>query len=218
MNNYALPLVSSLDLFVDPLELNVSPELVPLELVKTHCAIDGSDLDTLLQDVYIPAAVSWAEGFAHRTIFTREHVWTIRDFPRCGSGHIRLPRGKTQSVEAIRYYDSDGNLQSLFGASATISPTGDDFGEMLGGDDGATLAAGDNGWPTVSTDRVAPVQIEFFAGWTSAQLPKDVLHAILFAISDMVDTRGSADLTSFGKNLTTRMALMSPYQIVTFNV
>lgn len=185
-----------------------SPLQMSLDLIKDHCAIDGTDLDDLLER-YLFAAIRWAENATHRTLYARSHVWTLEDFPQPDCP-IRLPRGKCMSVDAITYFDADGAEQALAGPSS--SPAGTGWLEDLTNEDGGivTPAFGEV-WPAVASKVPAPVQIEFTAGYAADAVPDDLQHAVLFAVSDMLDTRGSADLTTFGANLTTRQMLVSSY-------
>ncbi len=201
-----------------PLRLDIdnvgglSPLPLSLSLAKSHCAIDTTDFDTLL-NTYILAAIEWAEGATHRTIYSRSHVWVLADFPRGADQAIRLPRGKTQSVESIVYIDSDGNSQTLTGPSSAVAGT--DYREDLRGDDGGTvMPALDDDWPEAETDHPSPVVITFTAGWLDAQVPQQMVHALLFAVSDAFDMRGAADLKDSGQSLRVRESIVSPYRLV----
>ncbi len=191
--------------------LDASPFPLSLALVKAHLREESDGFDDIIA-LYMRAAVEWAEGVMKRTIYTRAHSWILGDFPRDAVGEIWLPRGKTASVESIVYRDTAGVAQTLTGPSSG-SPAGDDWQESLSGDAGGLLypTLNGGGWPAVHVYAAAPVQINFTAGWASDAVPADIVHALLFAVADMYDTAGSADLTVFGKNLTTRNSLVSPY-------
>lgn len=190
--------------------LDASPFPLSLDLVKAHIREDSDDFDTIIE-LYMRAAIEWAEGVMKRTIYARAHAWILGDFPRDAVGEIWLPRGKCSAVQSIVYRDAAGTLQTLTGPSSG-SPAGDDWQESLSGDAGGLLYPPLGGvWPAANVYAAAPVQINFTAGWASAEVPSDIVHALLFAVADMYDTAGSADLTVFGKNLTTRNSLVSPY-------
>ncbi len=191
---------------LDVAPLDASPLPVDLDLVRDHCAIDGSDFDALLT-AYLFAAIRWAENTTHRSMFQRSHRWVLADFPRGAYGQIRLPRGRTASVESIAYVSG--------GATVTLTPSSPaEWQEDLASDSGGVLMPVRNVmWPAVDADAVTPVAITFIAGYPAGELPGDILHAIMFAVADMVDTRGSADLTAAGKTLSTRNALVSPYRL-----
>lgn len=190
--------------------LDASPFPLSLSLVKSHLREDSNDFDTII-NLYMRAAVTWAEGAMKRTIYNRSHVWILADFPRDAIGEIWLPRGLCSAVDSIVYIDPAGAPQTLTGPSSG-SPAGDDWQEVLSGDAGGLLYPQLGGvWPQVNLYAAAPVKITFNAGWASDAVPADIIHAMLFAVADMYDTAGSADLTVFGKNLTTRNSLVSPY-------
>jgi uncharacterized phiE125 gp8 family phage protein len=200
-----------------PLRLSVaaldqSPLPLDITLVKEHLAVTSNDTDSIIE-TFIRASILWAEGSMRRTIYARQHEWVLNDFPYEGDYRIDLPRGKTQSVESIVYYQN-GSAITLNGPSSSASPTQNDYQEDLTGDDGGVLMpVRGSGWPTVDTDVPAPVKITFNAGWLAAEVPQDVEHALLFSCSDAYDLRGSGDFTVFGRNFETRELLISPYKI-----
>jgi uncharacterized phiE125 gp8 family phage protein len=193
---------------VDPVD--GSPLPVDLDLVKDHCSVSGSDLDNLLE-AYLFAAIAWAEGATHRTIFARAHRWVLEDLPRCDRQRLWLPRGRTVSVESIEVVTTAG-AETLTGPS--ISPAGDDWREDLRGDDGGVLVPPvGSSWPVPDCSSPAPVTVNFTAGWAPEDVPKDLIHAILFAVADALEGRSAADLASGGKSFEAREALISSYRL-----
>jgi uncharacterized phiE125 gp8 family phage protein len=208
-------MLSPLRLDVDQLVIG-SPWLISEALVKQHSRIDSTDSDTVLE-LYLKAAIQWAENETHRTIFVRENRWILRDFPRDASQAIRLPRGKTQSVTSIEY-SVNGSLQTLRGPSSG-SPAGTDYLEDLRGEDGGTLMPPRGGcWPSADCDVPTPVTITFQAGWAAADVPAEIVHAILFAVEDAYEIRGTGDfdpsaISSAGPRLSIRETLISGYRL-----
>lgn len=199
-----------------PLQLDVSafewdsPYPIDLDLVKAQCSIDDDRFDAILP-AWIRSAVEWAEGSSHRTIFSRAHSWVLKGFPLGGMQGIRLPRGKTQSVESVVYV-SGGQEYTLTGPSS--DPVGTGYQESLIGDDGGwLLPPRGQSWPSVDSDVPAPVRVNFTAGWLAGEVPGDVLHAILFAVADCVDIRGTPDLNTHGGSLEAREGLISSYRL-----
>jgi uncharacterized phiE125 gp8 family phage protein len=191
--------------------LDASPLPLDLALVKEHLAVDDDDSDTLIETLTV-AAILWAEGATRRTIYAREHVWTLQDFPRDVRREIRLPRGKTQSVASIAYV-AGGAVTTLTGPSSG-SPAGTGWQEALGGDDGGVLMPVQGAsWPSVDADAVAPVTITFTAGWLAGEVPQDLLHGLLFSVSDGFELRGSGDLAVGGSHFALRELLVSPYRL-----
>lgn len=196
---------------LDVSPVDASPLPVDLGLIKKHCAVDGTEFDALLTS-YLFAAIAWAEGAMHRTIFARSHSWVLCEFPTTAKQEIRLPRGKTRSVDSIEYIVDGATL--TFRGPSSGSPAGADFQEDLRGDDGGVLMpVRSSVWPSVDFDAPAPVVINFTAGWLAAEVPGDIVHALLFAVSDAFENRGTADMTQ-GRNFETRETLISSYRLV----
>lgn len=196
-----------LRLDIDSLEAT-SPAIIDSAMLKRHCRIDFDDDNDLL-NLYVNAAVLWAEGVTHRTIFRRGHSWVLKHFPDFHPPQVRLPRGKTYSVDSIEY-SSGGIVNTLYGPSSDVSPAGDDYQEDLRGDSGGVLwPLRGYSWPSVDRDVPAPVAINFTAGWSYDDIPSDLLYAVMFGIADCYDMRGSFDLGDKGPRLETRMSLLS---------
>jgi uncharacterized phiE125 gp8 family phage protein len=204
-----------LRLDTDPLVIE-PPWAITSSMITEHCRIDSSD-DEDVQKVYLKAAIAWAENETHRTIFARSSRWVLRDFPRWRDQGILLPRGKTQSVQSVAY-SSGGETFTLTGPSSG-SPAGADYQEDLRGEDGAVLMPPRGGcWPSTDCDVPAPVTITFTAGWLASEVPADIIHAILFAISDFVEIKGTLDLdpamiAAGGPRYFARESLISSYRL-----
>lgn len=199
---------------LSPLRLKVaaipaSPALIDRTLLNLHTSLEEADFDDLVE-MYLAAAVEWAEGFMHRTIISRAHEWTLRDFPRYGRQEIRLPRGKTQSVEQI-VYARNGSTTTLTGPSSG-SPADADWQEQLDGDDGGLLMPPrGSDWPTTDDDVPAPVVVHFTAGWAAADVPVQIKHAVAMYVADAFENRGDAE--SDGSMLSRRQALLSGWSL-----
>jgi uncharacterized phiE125 gp8 family phage protein len=164
---------------------------VSIGLVKAQLRVDHEEFDELLSDLHIPAAVEWAEGEMHRSILAKSHTWVLSDFPRTRDQRIRLPRGKTQSVESIQY-DSGSGMITLRGVTSG-SPAGADYLEDLRGDNGGfVLPLSD--WPSVDVYSQTPVIITFTAGWLYGQVPADIKAAIIRKVADSLDVVSIQDV------------------------
>lgn len=201
---------------IDPLPLDNSPAwLIDEALVKAHCRIDSTDEDANLQ-LYIRSAIEWVETATHRCVISRAHRLILGSFPCEDRAIIRLPRGLCSAVASIRYYNG-GALSTLTGP--TSSPVGTGYQEDLLSDSGGVLmpVRGSN-WPSVDCDVPAPVRIDFTAGYQPDALPPQILSAILLAVSDAFEMRGTPDyaglnLADSGKALAAREALISAWRI-----
>lgn len=197
---------------IDELEAS-SPAIIDATLLKSHVRIDFDD-DNSLIDLYVQAAVRWAEGVTQRTIVQRSHQWVLRDFGSSANEEIRLPRGKTASVESITY-SVNGSTTTITGPSS--SPAGTDYQEDLRGDSGGVLMpTRGSSWPSVDADVPAPVVISFTAGWAQDQIPADLLNALMFFVADCYELRGETDFLphmaqSGGARFMARWNLISGY-------
>lgn len=171
-----------------PLALDVDaiPSLpVSVSDMKNHLRVDLIDDDTLIE-TYIYAATAMVENETHRSIVSREHRWTLADFPQTTYQKIRLPRGKTQSVTSIAY-TSGGAVTTLTGPTSG-SPAGTDYQESLSGEEGGWLMPNQGeSWPSVDLDVLEPVVITFTAGWTT--IPQDINHAIKLIVGHWYENR-----------------------------
>lgn len=205
--------VDAISLSFDPLD---GTEILDDVLVKTHLAVDGSALDPVLA-LYQQVAIQWAEDFMQRAILVRPHVWTLRSL-QCGRNQrVHLPRGRCTAVTSI-VYTAGGTEYTLTGPSST--PPGTDYQEDLASDSGGTLMpARGRWWPFVDGTVPAPVRINFLAGYEPEDVPANIKHALLFAMSDMLELRGSADLATLqtvaasGRTLQAREELLDQWRI-----
>lgn len=195
--------------------------------LRVHLAIDGTALDPALT-VYEQAAVTWAEDYMKRSIMAREHRWVLADFPRGyhrASAHsmrsLQLPRGQTIRVNNIEY-TQNGAVRYMYGPSSSGSPPSEDFQEDLHSESGGTIMPlRSRDWPTVDYDAIAPVVVNFRAGWeTAEEVPTPIVHAVMFAIDDMLEVRGTADLAQLasiaanGKTALFRESLIGYYRLI----
>jgi hypothetical protein len=187
------------------------------DILNTHLSVDTiNGLDAAIE-LYEQAAINWAENYMRRSIMAREHRWVLADFPRgyhrsnaYSMRAITLPRGKTLAVNSVKY--------TLGGQEVTLSS----FQQDLAGDMGGTIMPLRNrDWPAVDYDAISPVVISFRAGWESSDdVPAAIKHAVMFAISDMLEVRGVKDLVDLqslagqGKTLEFRESLLGDYRII----
>lgn len=210
----------------DPIAVETGTPLSPVDMdaLKIHLAVDGVDLDPVIT-IYLGAAIEWAEDYMKRSIMARDHRFTLRDFPRRNwcrrSLEIKLPRGRTSRVDSVIYESSSGTSVELHGPSGG-SP-GVDFQENLASDSGGIIAPlRGKCWPVVDCDSLAPVVINFRAGWeTTAEVPQKIVHAIMLCCADLLEIRSTTDfisnslvqVLSASKTAELRESLISDYVI-----
>ena len=84
-------------------------EPVTLDEAKIQCRTDGTELDTLLNGVIIPAARRSAEHETGRALCTQTRELVLDAFP----ADFELYGSPIQSVVSVKYLDEAGNEQTL---------------------------------------------------------------------------------------------------------
>ena len=169
---------------------------VDLRLLKSMLRVDHDDMDAAIATVHLPAAVAWAEAEMNRSILSKVHRLIIDDFPRTYDQRLQLPGGKTQSVSSIVYTPQSGNNITLTGPSSG-SPAGTDYREELRGNAGGFVMPNDGeSWPSPDTGAPTPILITFTAGWPLAEIPADIINALVWYVGEKIDIVGPGDLAS----------------------
>jgi uncharacterized phiE125 gp8 family phage protein len=165
----------ALNVYTQPTE-----EPVTLPEAKEHLRIiDDTSQDTKISSL-ITVAREWCEEFTCRSLVSTIFDLTLDCFPdECG-GEIRLPRSKVQSVQSVKYYDTDGTLQTMDAA---------DYFAALAGEPGRIVPALNTFWP-VTRDLPEQVIVRFTAGYGDADdVPKAIKQAMLLLIGSMYENR-----------------------------
>ena len=145
---------------------------ISLELAKQHLFITETDLDVILEDLFIPSAVNAFEEITKRALITETVVEALDCFPSC-ENYFHLERGcPLQSVTSVKYYDEDNTLQTFDSSNYIVSAS------TLPGS--ITLATNKR-WPTdIHKTRLAAVEITYVAGYglDDENIPIDIKHAL----------------------------------------
>jgi uncharacterized phiE125 gp8 family phage protein len=159
------------------LKLSVPPEAEPitLEEAKLHCKVEVDDDDDLIEAL-ITAAREYCEGFQRRAYITQTWELWLDSFP---STPLTLPLPPLQSVDSIKYYDTD-NIETEF--EEYYVDTNSEPGRL-------ELNYGES-WPTVILRDINSVCITFTAGYGGAgDVPQKVKQAILLIVSAWYENR-----------------------------
>lgn len=183
-------------------------EPVSLERAKLHLRVDHDVEDDLIAG-WIAAARQLSEKHTARRWCEQGLRLTLADWPGgsgggwvesyiahttgqgsagdCGA--IPLPVEPVASVDAVKYYDLAGVLRTL--TADTHYQVWLDHSPPL------VAPAPLSVWPTVQSGRLAPVQIEFTAGYGEAtDVPEQAKAAILLCLGYWYENRGDGtDLT-----------------------
>ena len=110
--------------------------------------------DAWLEQIGIPAARSWAEGYVGKSLVTQTLELAGQTFP---ATYFELPFGPVQNVESVVYVDADGMEQTM-----------PDTDYVLNSDKSPArvqLAYGVTAWP-VARDSFNSVRVRYVAGFT----------------------------------------------------
>jgi uncharacterized phiE125 gp8 family phage protein len=158
------------------LRLITAPTDYPVTLaeVKAQCRVDGTDSDGLL-NTYIAAATNYVEQYTGRALMSQVWELVLDDF----TDAMLIPKGPVQSVDSVKYYDSDSILQTLDTAV---------YAADLVSDPSWVVRVSDQTWPTVAAG-VNNVVIRFTCGY--ATVPEAIRAAIFMLVSQWNDERSS---------------------------
>lgn len=146
--------------------------LLTLDEAKTHCRIDSSDEDDLVQTL-IDAATAHIDGYSGilgRALVTQ--TWR-QDFS-CFDQRLRLPVGDLIAVTSVTYYDGSNVQQTL--STSVYAALADVEGPYL------TLKSGQS-WPSVYS-RDDAIRVTWTAGYgaTAALVPAAIRAAVKLLI------------------------------------
>ena len=168
-----LPLSSRIELVTAP-----AAEPITTAEAKAQMRIEHSDDDTLIERL-VDTAINFVDvtGSLGKAMITQ--TWGEWFTPN--PGVISLSLGPVQSVSAIKYYDTDNNIQT-----ATLS----DF-YVLGPSSRTTIKpkAGKS-WPTTFT-RDDAIKVEYVIGYGDAasDVPDSVRHALMMLVAHFYENR-----------------------------
>jgi uncharacterized phiE125 gp8 family phage protein len=163
-------------------EISVKPTLSPLDFdeVKNFLKVVDDDDDTLIANL-IDIAMEQFNHKTYRTALTTTYKLYLDRFP-CGRT-INLTAPPIQSVTAVKYLDEDSNWQTLADTK---------YRTITAEDSGSVILLDDYTWPTDLLSGLNVVEIEYIAGWTSADnIPEKGKQWMMCFITDCYENRQS---------------------------
>lgn len=148
------------------------------DVVKLNVKLEEEDtIEDGLLDILIQASREDIEQKTGRSLITQERVIKLDHFPFCDS--IPLSHGPVQTVDAVKYFDSDDVEQTL-------------ADDLYWVDTHSTIAriVIKNSWPSTKT-RPNAVSIEYTAGYGDAatDVPAPLKSACLIGVAWLYENR-----------------------------
>lgn len=168
------------------LELVDAPATTPITLaeVKAQLRVEHSDDDTLLTRlINVAVAYTDVKGALGQAMITQKWgQWLGPNPPK----EVKLILGPVQSVTAIKYYDTDGVLQT------------DDYNnyDIFGTETYTTISPKTGfSWPTAQ-QRSDAIKIEYEIGFGDAttDVPETIRHALMLLIGHWYDNRENTQM------------------------
>lgn len=181
--------------------LVTGPAQEPLTLddAKLHARVTHNRENVLI-DAYITASRQAFEQFASRAAFTQTWLASFSRF----SEVLPLPMAAPlQSVTSVKYYDTDGTLQTLATSYYTVTTSTEP---------GQIERAPDQSWPSVQADREFPVLITYVAGWDAVtSIPEMVKQGMRLMLASFAEDRlGAAEIEAARR---AAEACWAPYRV-----
>lgn len=180
-------------------------EPITLQEAKDHLRVDSTDEDALIEAL-ITAARQYVERRCGLALFTQTWDWFLDEFPSCD---MQVPRPPLQSVTYIKYYDTDGTLQTL---SASI------YQVDSSARPGRIALAENQTWPLLQSQKLSAVQVRFVSGYTASTIGeiRPIVQAMLLLIGHWYEHREEVSELTMGKVPLAADALLAPFANVGF--
>ena len=148
------------------------------EIIVEEATVADEDLLTSI----LTAGREHVEDITRRALLTQTWDAYLDKFP--AENFIRLPLGNLQSVEHVKYTDSDGTETTMtVDTDYLVETNGEDYGRIV-------LPYGVS-WPSFTPYPSNPIVIRFVAGWTTAALvPYKIKAALKMICADLYEMRG----------------------------
>lgn len=169
---------------------------------KVHLRVDGADEDAHITSL-VTAATKYCEAVMDRAFVTQTLRLSLPCWP--ASGEIFVPRAPLVSVSSITYVDSGGTSRT-WGASNYQVDTYHLPGRIV--------PAYGVSFPTLRTETVNPVTIQYVAGYgAAAAVPQPIKQAILLLTGHWYENREGVLVGTISKEIELAVnALMWAYR------
>lgn len=177
--------------------------VVSLEEAQVHLRAEVAEESALVLSL-VAAATAQAEAYCRRRFVSQRWRATLDAFP---AGAILVPHPPLLSVEAVKYQDPDGVLQTLDPAAYVVR-TAETPGEVV-----PAYAAS---WPS-ARDVPDAVSVEFTCGYGApAAVPEAIRRAVLLLVGTLYANRESVAPVAMQEVPHTVQWLLGPYRVLRF--
>jgi len=155
--------------------------------IATSISVHDSEIELLLNEAAETFEFDFNHVVAQGTFDLDYDCWPDVDEP------IVVPQRPVNGIESVKYYDEDGNQQSL--------TVGTDYRVDLGRVWPVIWRADfDDDWPDLATDRTGLITVRYTAGYSDAgSLPSGVILTIISRVARVWHDRGFGDLPGYGE-------------------
>ena len=170
-----------------------APASEPVTLAEARLQVrltagDGTAEDSLIEQIWIPAARRHAEAYTGRSFITQQWRLVLDGFPAC----IELERGDVQQIDSLTYRDMAGATQTVTWAAPSNgvqrSSDGTLVADLTGGTARITPAFG-SVWP-INMPEIGSVAVNYTAGYgNAAAVPQGLKAWILLRVARMYENR-----------------------------
>ena len=151
--------------------------------------LDGTSYEDSKVTALLQAATHQAEQILRKYIITQTIVQARTCFPG-SKGFVELEWGSVQSVEEVRYYDDNGNVQTLTSPYTIFELQPHSTPAQL------DLLPGQY-WPSTQSEKKYPIEIEYVVGYgDAADVPQEIKQAILFMVGHWYSNRENVQISS----------------------
>ena len=176
---------------------------VAMKEAKQHLRVEiGWTDDDDYIDALIAGAVQRAEQVTRRKLITQTHTGFLDSWP--GEDFIELPFGSLQSVTSVKYYDTDGDLNTMDSSEYTV-----DIDSTRGR---IVLAYGES-WPTESLGPDNPIEIIFVCGYGDdpGDIEPNIRHAMKVLMSNWYEIREEIVVGTIQSKIDIVQSLLTPF-------
>lgn len=149
-----------------------------LTTIKSHLRITESDYDDLIEDVYLPSAISTFQSITNIAIGLQTVKQVFDCFPKESYFNLELSPFSVSEVTNIQYYN-EKNVLTTFDAANYFFSTGTP--------DNVNLNTNKQ-WPIdIHQTRLSAVEVNYKTGHANIEnLPKEIFHIICLMLGDFI--------------------------------